>query len=287
MSLFLIVNADDFGLTRGVNRAILACHLAGSVTSTTLMANMAAAEDAADIAREHPSLGVGLHFNLTIGRPITPSTRVPSLVDGDGQFLSRAELIKRALLRKVSSTELQTELQAQWRRLQALGVEPTHVDSHQHVHALPQVFQVVSLACADAGVPLRMTWRWPGVRGRKSLRRHIKEAVLQAATRRCAALKPGTVGVNDGLCSVFDLDQAPTALSESSYRDLLDVYSGGVVELMVHPAEVDNELAGHTQITDVSAMENRLLRSGFLREYAACRQGRLTSYADIAAVEGR
>lgn len=281
MSFKLIVNADDFGLTKGVNRSVLDCHLAGGVTSTTLMVNMAAAEDAAEIARRHQTLGVGLHFNLTSGRPVTPAHLLSSLVDDDGNFLGRGELIRRVLSGRVSSVEIASELEAQWRRLQDLGIHPTHIDSHQHVHALPQIFRVVSHVCALEDVSLRVTWRWPGRLQRKSLRRRLSEAVLESMTSRCMALKPVNVRTNDGLCSVFDLDQPPESLSEASYYKLLDAYRDGVVELMVHPAEVDLELRSQTQITTTSAVENMLLRSAFLLGYVKRRQGRLVNYSDL------
>lgn len=282
MTLSLIVNADDFGLTTGVNRSVLACHLAGSVTSTTLMANMDAAEDAATIAREYPSLGVGLHFNLTTGLPLAPAASVGTLLDDDGRLLTRGRLLRRAMSGTLRSEHVENEFVTQLARLRALGVQLTHVDSHQHVHAVPQIFEVVSRASAAAGLPLRLTWGWPGRVSRKSLRRRFSEAVLQTMTRRCVSLKPANVRSNDGLCSVFDLNETPASLSEASYLRLLDVYRGGVVELMVHPAEVDEELAEKTVITEISDVENRLLRSRFLREYVIGRHGRMATYRELA-----
>lgn len=77
----LIINADDFGLTSGVNQAVMDCSQQGSVSSATLMVNTAASEEAASLARSNPNLGLGLHFNLTLGRPVSTPVKVPSLVD--------------------------------------------------------------------------------------------------------------------------------------------------------------------------------------------------------------
>jgi predicted glycoside hydrolase/deacetylase ChbG (UPF0249 family) len=282
MSLSLIVNADDFGLTSGVNRAVLACHLAGAVTSATLMVNMEGAEEAAAIARAHPSLGIGLHFNLTAGRPLAPAHSVPTLTDHSGRLLTRAQLLRRVFLGTMPSEEIEIELLAQLARLKALGIQPTHIDSHQHVHALPPIFKIVSRLSASAGLPLRVTWRWPGGAVRKSMRRRASEAVLRAMTQRCAALRPANLHCNDGLCSVFDLNAPVSSLTHEAYAHLLDAYGAGVVELMVHPAEVDEELAGKTAITDVSAVENRLLRCAFLAKYVARRNGRMITYRELA-----
>ena len=92
----LIVNADDFGLTNGVNRAIIEGHTRGAITSATLMANMPAFDAAVRLAKDHPSLGVGLHFNITQGRPVADASRVGSLIDDSGEFwgTSQAVLIR-------------------------------------------------------------------------------------------------------------------------------------------------------------------------------------------------
>jgi chitin disaccharide deacetylase len=282
MTFLVIVNADDFGLTSGVNRSILSCHLSGSVTSTTLMTNMPACEEAGEIGRTHPSLGVGLHFNLTSGRPISDPGKVPSLTDEGGNLVSRGELMKRALFGALRPEHVETEFFAQIARMKALGLRPSHIDSHQHVHAAPSIFRVVSRAAEAEGVPMRLTWRWAGRAVGKPLRRRLSDSVLDRMTRRCVDAKPASVRTNDGLCSVFDLCEPPPLICERSYSRLLDAYQTGTVELMVHPALVDDELRHKTQITAVSAVEDKLLRSGFLREYVERRGGRLASYRDLA-----
>jgi chitin disaccharide deacetylase len=281
MSLLVIVNADDFGLTSGVNRSILSCHLSGSVTSTTLMTNMPGCEEAAEIGRAHPSLGIGLHFNLTSGRPISDPKSVPTLTDERGNFLSRGELMKRALFGALRPEHVQTELAAQLARMRSVGLRPSHIDSHQHVHAAPSIFRVVSRAAHAEGIPMRVTWRWAGRIAGKPLRRRVSEAVLDRMTRSCVDRNPTSVRTNDGLCSLFDLCEPPSVICERSYVRLLDPYRTGTVELMVHPAIVDDELRAKTQITPVSAMEDKLLRSGFIREYVERRGGRLASYRDV------
>ncbi|MEJ8836231.1 carbohydrate deacetylase [Ramlibacter sp. AN1133] len=281
MPLTVIVNADDFGLTEGVNEAVLACHLAGSVTSTTLMCNTGACEHAGEIARRHPSLGVGLHFNLTTGRPLAPEAQVQSLVDADGNLLTRKVLLQRILLGKVRAEHVEAELHAQLQRMKSLGLHPTHFDSHQHVHAVPQVFRVFARVAEREGLPIRLTWRWPGQAGKQPLRRRVSEFTLARMTRRCQALRPESVASNDGLCSVFDLPVPVSQLTTDSYAQLLDAYSHGTVELMVHPAVVDDELRTQCWITDVCETENRLLRSSFLHDYIVRRSGRMRTYRDL------
>src|SRR5262245_21994876 len=110
----LIVNADDFGLTAGVNRAIIEGHMRGAITSATVMANMPAFDDAVRLARDCPSLGVGLRFNITQGRPVAAASRVRSLIDGRGEFWGTSgALLKRSLTGRLNSEEIAIELRAQ------------------------------------------------------------------------------------------------------------------------------------------------------------------------------
>ena len=106
MKKALIINADDFGLSSGVNTAIVACYQAGSLSSTTLMVNMPATEDAIALAKEYPGLGVGLHFNLSSGKPLCPTDKVSSLIASNGEFQQRGVTEKKAIFRQFRSNEI-------------------------------------------------------------------------------------------------------------------------------------------------------------------------------------
>ena len=280
MTLRIIVNADDFGLTRGVSESIVACHAAGAVTSTSFMVNMDGSEHAAGLAHAAPRLGVGLHFNLTLGRPVSSPEAVPSLVDRSGRFLTRGALLRRWATGRLDASNVRTELHAQLARMRAWGVEPTHFDSHQHVHAIPAVFRVLAGQAHADGKAVRVTWRWPGTVAGKSLARRGNEFALARLTSHCLARKPPGLRINTGLCSVFDLQSLPETLDASSYEKLLAAYEAGTVELMVHPAVVDAELEARTAITRVSAAEDRLLRTDLIPCLVAARGARLATYAD-------
>jgi chitin disaccharide deacetylase len=149
----LIVNADDFGLTPGVNRAIIEAHTRGIVTSATLMANMPAFAEAVQLAKSHPTLGVGLHFNITQGAPVAPTTQVRSLLGGNGEFLGTStKLARRALLGQLREEEIGIELRAQLERLRSAGLAVTHVDSHKHAHALPGVLRAIQQIIPAFGI---------------------------------------------------------------------------------------------------------------------------------------
>lgn len=155
---YLIVNADDFGLNAGVNRAILEGHDQGIVTSATIMANLPGFDEAARLAKDYPRLGVGLHFNLTQGRPLADPALVTGLVDGEGRFLgSSTALARRWVAGRLREQEIATELRAQIERALDSGLALTHIDSHKHAHVLPPVFRVVCRIIPSYGInALRM-----------------------------------------------------------------------------------------------------------------------------------
>lgn len=278
--LRVVVNADDFGITDSASTSIVECHRAGSVTSTTLMSNMPGAAFAAGLALDAPELGVGLHFNLTSGTPLSSAASVPSLLDENGQFLPRARLLRRFARRAVCAEHVSTEFSAQLRRMISLGLVPTHFDSHEHVHAVPLVFSILAREAQRSGAAIRLPHRWPGRVTGKSLGRRGSEIALAALVWACRRRLPAAVLTNDGFCSLFDLGIHPSDFSRAHYAKLLSQYEGGVVELMVHPATVDAELMRATKISEVSGVEAELLRSDFLKELVSARGGRLTNYRD-------
>lgn len=144
----LIVNADDFGLTPGVNAGILEAHRQGIVTSTTLMVNMGAAEEALRLAADCPTLGVGIHLTLTAGHAV--STEVPSLVDRAGRFWNLKHLAQFA-----RPDDIRREFRCQMERFLSFGKKPTHIDSHHHVHGEPSIRPIVLDLAREYDLPVR------------------------------------------------------------------------------------------------------------------------------------
>src|SRR5450755_4685798 len=143
MAARLILNADDFGLTRGINRAIAELHSAGALTSATLMANGPAFDDAVAIAHAHPTLGVGCHIVLTDGVPLAPPEHIPGLLGPNARTLrpSLADFVQALLRGKIKSAEIELEALFQIHRLQRAGIKITHLDTHKHTHIFPVVAQ--------------------------------------------------------------------------------------------------------------------------------------------------
>ncbi|MEH7087017.1 chitin disaccharide deacetylase [Neobacillus drentensis] len=145
----LIVNADDFGFSYGVNHGIIDSFLYGIVNSTTMMMTMPGTEHAIQLARKYPNLRVGIHLVLTCGKPLVDN--VPSLVDDTGHF----KFLSTFNPTVISLEELEREWTAQIERFIGTGLKPTHLDSHHHVHTLKELNPVIKSLSAKFKLPVR------------------------------------------------------------------------------------------------------------------------------------
>jgi hopanoid biosynthesis associated protein HpnK len=159
MNRRIIINADDFGLCEGVNQAVAQAHSSGVLTSATIMTNMPAAVDAVKIAKEMPTLGVGVHLNLTEGPSVSKEACVERLIDSEGRFAcSPIKLSLLSLAGHRIRNAIRTELAAQIQWVIDRGLKPTHLDSHQHIHAFPALFSIVYQLAGRFGI---RAVRWP------------------------------------------------------------------------------------------------------------------------------
>jgi predicted glycoside hydrolase/deacetylase ChbG (UPF0249 family) len=154
MKARLILNADDFGLTPGINRAVERLHRARALTSATLMAGGPAFDDAVAIARRNPTLGVGCHLVFTDGVPVSHPESIPSLLGADGKTFrpSSVDFLQALLRGTISEGEIALEAQAQIQKLQRAGIDVTHIDSHKHTHLFPAVARPVLYIAGRCGV---------------------------------------------------------------------------------------------------------------------------------------
>jgi len=202
----LILNADDFGRSSSINRAVIRAHREGVLTSASLMVTGEAAAEAVALARQTPSLAVGLHLVLSGERPALPPSAIPHLVGGDGRFPANpAAAGARYVLSRTARAELEREVKAQLELFAATGLALDHVNAHTHLHLLPGVFEIVAAAAAsygaagirvagdDLGLSLRHDRRsagakllWAaafGVFGRRAVRRLDGDGRLTGADR--------------------------------------------------------------------------------------------------------
>lgn len=232
----LIVNADDLGMSPQVNEGVARAHRRGLVTSTSLMATREAWDDALHVLRALPRLAVGVHLTWVDGRPLSAASTVPSLLDGRGRFLAGwPALVRRYVAGRLALDEVEQEAQAQIERVIAAGLRPDHLDSHEHVHLLPGVFErVVRLAqryeIPAIRVPAEPAFDGPGDWGRcvGVLRRGVLR-LLSCRARRVAEaagvwVAPRCYGIADSC-----------RLTEARVLRLLRQLPEGISELMCHP----------------------------------------------------
>jgi predicted glycoside hydrolase/deacetylase ChbG (UPF0249 family) len=152
----LVVNADDFGFTADVNEGIVEAHRSGILTSTTLMANGAAFDDAVRLASQNPDLDVGCHLVLIGGRSaLAPHNPLPSSVP---------HLLAAIVSRRIA---IHDELAAQVRKILGAGISPTHLDTHKHTHLAPPVLDAVARIAQEFGIPwVRRPFEIPFLRSR-------------------------------------------------------------------------------------------------------------------------
>lgn len=277
----LVINADDLGLAQSVNRGIIDTIERGVVTSTSLLVNMPASVHAIACLRDwrgrnaDGTLGVGLHFNIVAGKPLT---RCATFTDAHGAFLPLPTLTWRAVRGRIAERDVREELDAQLERAEAwvrpLGMRLTHIDSHRHTHCFPSIFDVVARTAARHGIghvrhPFESR---PLIRNPRAV---VAAALLRAvgATRRPPD-DVAFVGIGAMGSPTFNEDIL-TMLAE------LPV---GTTELMVHPGYDSPELAAIDAYREPREREAAALMSPAFRERIHELGVQLTSFATAPAM---
>ena len=283
----LIVNADDFGLTQGVNRAIVEAHTRGIVTSTTLMASSSAFDDAVRLAQSNPQLTVGCHVVLVDGAPVLNPAQVPTLINGPKGELAQSlgNFAARAVLGRIDPDQVEAEVTAQIRKLQTAGIVVSHLDTHKHTHLFPQIQRPLLRAARACGVPgvrnpfgrvaFRLIADRPNLWKRYGQLRLLN--TLAGKFRRSVA-EAGMV-TTDGSLGVV----ATGALDERLFRLVLDNLPEGAWEFVCHPGYNDPDLDRvRTRLRQSRELELRLLTDAATRELLDRNQVELIAFRNLA-----
>jgi len=247
----LIVNADDFGLTSGVNRAIVELHQAGLLTSATLMTRAIGTMEAIAIARATPSLGVGCHVVLVDGDPLRLASNLPTLTNPDTSrfYPTLGAFLTRLLRGKIRGSEIELEARGQIEWLQSRGVTLTHIDTHKHTHMFPRVLCPVLRAARACGIrairnPFEPAWSIRATPGAPFIRRtQVRLLRLLASRFHRFVAEQGFVTTSGaiGVLATGTLD-APTVTS--LLNSIPQNPPNAVYELVTHPGYNDAALAG-------------------------------------------
>lgn len=287
----LIVNADDFGFTAGVNRAIVEAHLRGIVTSSTLMATGRAFDDAVLLSKSAPRLSVGCHVVLIDGEPVLDAAQLPSIASSRSGLARFGDNLKsfiaRALSGRLNADQIEAEATAQVRKLQSAGVEVSHVDSHKHTHLFPAVLRPVLRAARACGIhairnpfgpgkPLRSSellrrpnlWRrYAEMRVLRNLARRFQET----ANREGFLTPDGTLGI-----------EVTGALDQTLFCAIAEIIPEGTWEFVCHPGYNDADLmSAKTRLRESRETELRVLTVPEARETLSNRGIALISYREF------
>jgi chitin disaccharide deacetylase len=282
----LIVNADDFGLTAGVNRAILEGNRNGVISSATLMANAQATDAAIEQAKAQPALKIGCHLVLIDGIPL--ATDLPSLTNGSPRFRSSLKEFALAAVRKqIAPDEIQREAEAQIRKIQSRGVKVTHLDSHKHTHMFPHVLRPVLRAARACGIravrnPFEPVRSWPGSMVLSNPALWLRSAGVLAFQMFAAefrrALKDEDMVSTDGTVGIA----ATGLLNQEKLLRILKALPEGTWELVCHPGYSDAELrSAGTRLTQSREVELAALTSTQTQGALVHQKIELISYADL------
>jgi len=268
-----IVNADDFGLTFGVNQSISDLHPVGALSSATLMAVADHTAAAAGIATLHPELGVGCHVVLVDGKPASPLKNLRELALPVGTFRPTLGKFVFDLTRgSIPEIEIEVEAMAQIRRLQALGVRITHVDTHKHTHMFPGVLRPLLCAAAACGIrairnPFEPDWALDATPHAPLLRSMQVRLLRSMQTTFRRLVEEAGLVTTDGSIGVL----ATGTLDAPTLRSLLRAMPAGTWELVCHPGYFDKELGRvSTRLKESRSVEHAALQEvvpHFLREH--------------------
>jgi hypothetical protein len=265
----LIVNADDFGMSRGISDGVLLAHCRGFLTSASLMANMPASEYALALLAKAPALGVGIHLNLCDGRPILPPRDVRTLVDVNGAFHPAPAMIRKLWFWQVSGREIEAEFRAQIRWAKDRGVVPTHADSHHHLHLYPAATIPFARALDAEGIHCARSPRcsvWPRNRavGGPHEGNPVRRVLVQAYRRILSCTIFRRFAMPDSRVSFLSSDRRNLADLGDKWKAMFRNLPAGIFELACHPGLFEH---GFSELDRIHVQREEELRWLTSREW--------------------
>jgi len=274
----VIINADDLGQLQPINRGIIQSHKFGVVTSSSLMVNMPDAIKAVRLLKAVPNLGVGLHLNLTFGKPVLNSRDVTSLVKDDGTFKDASSvLVKHPELRKnseiettvqlmleeldnhASETDIRAEIVAQFDKFKELtGKLPTHLDTHHHIHRLPKIFDQIASIARKSDIPVRQIC--------PDMKKRLRDLSIKST---------------DCFIDLMITNHNQLSTYLENLIEIVRSTENGTTEILCHPGYVDDKLKKQTMYSIQREVELRSLCSSLLKEEIKERGIDLINYGEM------
>jgi len=272
----VIINADDFGITEGVNRAIAELAEAERITSTSVMSNMPLCEEITNLKGK---IGIGVHINLTTGRSAAKGSLVPSLINESGEFFDLSTLLKRMRYGQIDQGEVEVEFYAQIKRLLDFGIQPDHINSHTSVLKYPFFMKIAKKVSVDCAIPAVRTFtprKFDYTRLLSPKRAIISFYLLYQKLK----WKQSGFHIADRKDSLLQFGlsyNAAIAYLRSVFTRLPD----GILEFVVHPGYCDADntsLGGYVREREV---ELQALMSSEFKSFIEHSEARLIRFCDI------
>ena len=275
---FVIVNGDDFGLSSGLNRAIIKAHERGVLTSTSLMVTGQAFDEAVALAQAHPKLGVGLHLVLGKGKAVLPALQIPHLVDADGNFPQQTDYAGvRYQFDPRTRLEMKLEIRAQLEKFCNTGLQLSHVDGHSHMHSHPVVLRALVELADEFNIKvirlpseeLKLTLNID----RSDLQTKLIWAFIFSGLRLYGErlLKAKGIGFAERVYGLLESGR----MTEAYLLGLIPQIRANLVEIYSHPAIA---FAGESKPYGLAQAEFDALVSNQVREMLLSRGFELTNY---------
>jgi len=250
----LIINADDFGYTRGVVDGIADAYRQGIVTATTVLINSPHLDYALEKLKSLPAIDIGLHLNITWGKPISPPEKVKTLIGENGNF------IRRTKFDDVDPDEVEFEWRAQVQKARSCKLPLSHLDSHHHVHMHPALLDIIAEVALEESLAVRSQETW------------IRDF-----------LKANGIRTPDYFIVDFYGEKMTTLMH---LQNLLSVIPDGFTEVCCHPAHVDDELRKASSYNEPRNSEYNVLTDPKLKAWLSEEQIVLGNFKELPARKG-
>lgn len=275
----LIVNADDFGMTHGINRGIIEATANGIVTAASIMVTGWAFEEAVQLARENPNLDVGLHLSLTVGRPASDDPAVYRDLASHGTFrLGNRDLLINLILRKITPSVLHREIEAQFKKAVDTRLPITHIDGHESIHLFPGIREIVFQLMGRYGIPsMRLSYERIGLRKVWKLRRWKKASINLFGLFHQRQIRRHGIRTTDYYYGTFDAGY----LRKEELMATISNLEEGTSEIMCHPGYRDESfvrICGGRYLPD---QELKALMDAEVQELLHKRSVHLVGFKDL------
>ncbi|CZR74457.1 hypothetical protein CDFC105_93007 [Clostridioides difficile] len=240
----IIINADDFGYCEAVNYGIISAHNNGIVRSTSMMANMPGVEHGVGLLKENKTLNCGVHMTLSCGRPLLSNLK--TIVDKDGFFIRR---ITDEIIEKMDCDEIYRELCAQIDRVKGLGIDISHLDSHHHIHILVSLKPVIEKIVTKYNLPIRGGFEY---------------------NLEYSKVVP-----------LIDSFYKENVSEEYFIKNIDEIMKYDVVDIMSHPAFLDDYILNSTSYAIDRTKEHKILTSKKVKEFLEKNGLVISSYRDV------